>query len=124
MNHEVRLFLIELARKRHGFIFYQDLSDKCNLGFNFRESPYDRKEIGRILGEISAFEHSNDRPLLSALVLSKSLEEGDGFYRLCEELGYGSYRKLKGDPTFAPIQMNRCYEFWQNDSNYAKYRDL
>jgi len=94
------------------------------LGFNFRESPYDRKEIGRILGEISAFEHSNDRPLLSALVLSKSLEEGDGFYRLCEELGYGSYRKLKGDPTFAPIQMNRCYEFWQNDSNYAKYRDL
>ncbi|MDD3662731.1 MAG: hypothetical protein PHT84_02600 [Candidatus Pacebacteria bacterium] len=124
MNNNVRLYLIELARKRQGFIYYQELSDNCNLGFNFRESPYDRKEIGRILGEISEFEHNHDRPLLSALVLSKNLEEGDGFYKLCEELGFGSYRKLKGDPAFPSIQMNRCYEFWQNESNYSKYKDL
>ena len=124
MNNEVRLFLIELARKRQGFIYYQDLSDKCNLGFNFQDNPNDRTEIGRILGEISEYEYNQGKPLLSALVLSKSLQEGDGFFKLCEELGYGSYRKIKSDPAFTSIQMNRCYEFWQNDNNYKKYRDL
>ncbi len=124
MNNTVRNFLIELARKREGFIYYQQLSDRCNLGFNFRDNPSDRIEIGRILGEISEFEHNEGRPLLSAVVLSKSLQEGDGFFKLCEELGFGSYRKIKSDPAFASIQMNRCYEFWQNDSSYTKYRDL
>ena len=124
MNNTVRDFLIELARKREGFIYYQQLSDKCNLGFNFQDNPNDRTEIGRILGEISEYEHNQERPLLSALVLSRNLQEGDGFFKLCEELGFGSYKKIKSDPAFTSIQMNRCYEFWQNDSKYTKYRGL
>lgn len=122
MNNKVRSFLIEIARKKSGYIHYQELSDQCGLGLYFRESPYDRKVIGEILGEISAFEHSQERPLLSALVISKSGEEGDGFFKLCEELSLGNARRLKNDPTFPAIQMNKCYEFWQDDNNYSKYK--
>lgn len=124
MNYEVRTFLIKRARNRDGIVHYQELSDKCNLGFNFRDNPHDRVEIGKILAEISTFEHTHDRPLLSSLVLTKQFEEGDGFYKLCVELGFGNYRKIKRDPGFASIQMKRCYEFWQNDSNYIKYKDI
>jgi hypothetical protein len=124
MNNKVRRFLIEVARKRGGYIHYQELSDKCSLGLFFRDNPYDRLLIGKILGEISAFEHNQGRPLLSALVITKTGEEGDGFFKLCEELGFGSARKLKSDPAFSAIQMNRCYGFWQNDNNYLKYKDI
>lgn len=124
MNKTVRSFLIELARNGKEYIFYQDLSDQCNLGFSFRDNPHDRVEIGIILGEISEYEHKHGRPLLSSLVLTKSMEEGDGFYKLCERLGWGSFKKIKNDATFAAIQMNKCYEFWQNDDNYNKYSDI
>ena len=47
----------------------------------------DRNEIGKILGDISKFEHDKKRPLLSALVIRKGDSfEGDGFYRMAEEL--------------------------------------
>jgi len=61
-----------------------------------RESEYARATIGRISGKISAFEHNNHRLLLSSLVISKGDNyQGGGFYKLCEELGYGSWKKLK-----------------------------
>jgi len=85
------------------------------------DSEFARAEIGRILGEVSAFEHNEKRPLLSTLVISKySSEQGDGFYKLCEELGYGSWKKLKNDITFDSIQINRCYDFWSDQNNYDK----
>src|SRR5688572_15989829 len=118
MNETVRNELIQLARKKRT-ITYQELSDRCKLGLVMRDSEFARAEIGRILGEISSFEHNNNRPLLSALVISKgSGEQGDGFYKLCEELGYGSFKKIKRDITFDSIQMNRCFDFWSNDEKY------
>lgn len=122
MNKQVRKVLIEIARKRNGYIHYQELSDRCQLGFHLQEYPQERLEIGYILGDISEHEHIHNRPLLSALVITTSGEEGGGFFRLCESLGFGNASKLKNDPTFAAIQMNLCYEFWQNDDNYNKYK--
>ena len=121
MNQIVRTKLIELARKERT-ITYQILSDECNLGLVMRDSEYARAEIGRILGEISAFEHSNGRPLLSSLVISKGDNyQGDGFYKLCEELGFGNWKKLKSDISFEIGQMNACFAFWKNEKNYIKY---
>ena len=124
MNKIVRAKLIEIARKGKGYIQYQELSDQCNLGFSYKDFPIHRTEIGDILGEILEFEHKQGRPLLSSLVISASGEEGDGYYKLCEELGYGSFGRLKRDATFAAKQMKRCYDFWQNDKNYLKYKDI
>ena len=87
-----------------------------------RDSEYARAEIGRILGEVSSSEHSNCRPLLSSLVISKGDNyQGDGFYKLCEDLGFGNWKKLKSDISFEIGQMNACFDFWKNDENYIKY---
>lgn len=122
MNETVRKHLIEIARKGKT-ITYQELSDQCKLRLIMRESEFARAEIGRILGEISAFEYNNSRPLISSLVISKGDNyQGDGFYKLCEELGFGNWKKLKNDISFEIGQMNACYEFWKDDNNYLKYK--
>lgn len=122
MNEKVRIHLIEIAHKCKT-ITYQELSDECKLGLIMRESVYARAEIGRILGEISAFEHNNNRPLISSLVISKGDNyQGDGFYKLSEELGFGNWKKLKADISFEIGQMNACYDFWKNPTNYSKYK--
>lgn len=118
MNAIVRNKLIEVARKK-GIIYYQELCDVCNLKLDMYNNPQDRLEIGYILGTLSEYEYKAGRPLLSAVVLSKSGEEGDGFYKLCQELGITSdWRRLKRDDTFAIIEINKCHDFWRNDDNY------
>ena len=112
MNEIVRNKLIEVSKNKT-IIGYQELCDACNLKLNMRENPSDRTEIGRILGKISVYEFENDRPLLSAVVLSKNMEEGDGFYKLCEMLGITkNWRKLKDDIVFSAQEINKCHEYW------------
>ena len=126
MNNEVRKFLIELARQRtNQTITYQKLSDKCNLGLYMQDGIHIRSQMGTLLGEISIYEHSNNRPLLSSLVirLGDNLE-GDGFYKLADELGFGDWKKLKREGIFEIQEIKKCIDFWQDDNNYKKYRDL
>jgi len=126
MNYTVRKYLIELSRQRtNQTVTYQQLSDDCDLNLNMRDSPDDRKVIGKILGDISTFEYKNDRPLLSSLVLRAGDNyEGDGFYKLAENLGFGNWKRLKEDGIFEIEQMKNCIDFWSNDSNYRKYMDI
>jgi hypothetical protein len=122
MNRTVRSYLIEIARKRQ-IVYYQDLCDACKLPLNMHDNPSDRTEIGRILGEISKYEHEHERPLLSALVLTRSGEEGDGFYKLCEELGLtGDWKKLKREGIFAAQEIKECHNYWRKEENYQKFK--
>lgn len=123
MNQEVRKYLIEnVARFKGATIGYQTLCDQCGLGLQMQASEYDRAEIGRVLGEISTYEYQRDRPLLSALVVNKtSGYEGDGFYKLCEELGFGDWEKLRRQKNFDIEQKNRCWEFWCQEKNRKIY---
>lgn len=123
MNTIVRTYLIELARTNRT-VNYQKLADDCQLGLIMSESEYARAEMGRILGEISTFEHKNNRPLLSSLVISKGDNyQGDGYYKMCEELGFGSWKKLKSNFEFEINQMNKCYSFWQDTENYNQFKN-
>lgn len=125
MNTRVRQYLIELARKKvNQTVTYQKLSDDCELGLDMRNTLHHRTILGNILGEISTFEHENDkRPLLSSLVLRAGDNyEGDGFYKLAEELGFGKWQTLKKHGVFEAIQIRTCIEFWSDDENYKKYR--
>ena len=124
MNLEVRNYLIHLARQKvNQTVTYQKLSDDCKLNLNMQENPHDRKVLGGILGDISSFEHSNDRPLLSALVVRAGEHyEGDGFYKLAEILGFGKWQNLKNEGIFETIQIKKCIEFWSNDDNLNKYK--
>jgi hypothetical protein len=125
MNTTVRTYLIELARKRtNQTVTYQKLSDDCNLGLHMHENPYDRVVIGNLLGEISEYEHNHGRPLLSSLVIRlNDGEEGEGFYKLAERLGYGKVKKLK-DNLFEHEQIAECIEFWTNSKNYISNKEI
>lgn len=124
MNYKVRTYLIEKARKKQ-LAYYQSLSDDCHLGLDMQNNPHDRLLIGSIIGEISVFEHQNDRPLLSALVVTRGEQyQGDGFFKLAEELGFGKWDKLKKDISFEIGQINACYDFWGNPAKYDKYKNV
>lgn len=112
MNNKVREALIAVAKNRK-IISYQDLCNQCGLKLDMVNNPNDRREIGKILGEISIYEFDEGRPLLSALVVSKNGDEGDGFYKLCEFLGITkNWRKLKQDEIFSVQEISKCHEYW------------
>ena len=123
MNTIVRKYLIELARSRtNQIVTYQNLSNDCNLGLRMQDGPHIRNEIGKILGDISVYEHTHGRPLLSSLVVRAGDNyEGDGFYKLGEELGFGDWKKLKREGIFEVEQMKKTIDFWRDNSNYLKY---
>ncbi len=124
INKKVRNYLIELSRKKFKqTVTYQKLSDDCKLDLNMQENPSDRTYIGEILGLISTFEHENNRPLLSALVIRASDDyEGDGFYKLAEQLGFGNWKRLKKEGIFEAVQIKKCINFWENEQNHKKYK--
>ena len=123
MDHAIRRKLVDLARINGAKISYQALSDEFQLYLDMKKKQ-DRAFIGRVLSEISSYEYKNDRPLLSALVLLKgrSGKQMDEFYKLCEELGMGSWETLKADPDFESSQRKACYKFWKDNQNYKEYR--
>lgn len=123
MTDRIRKLLLKYARVGTT-ITYSDLNQKCELGLDFGYPP-DKKLMGELLGEISEHEHKRNRPLLSALVLQKSgkMDQGDGFYKMCERLGFGPFHELKSDRTFEKGQRETVYNFWKNDENYQKFKD-
>lgn len=123
MIKDIRLKLIELARAKTPWS-YSQLNEQLQLGLNFK-NPYDRELIGEWLGEVSVYEDKNDRPLLSAQIIHKSSdrEQGDGFYKLCEEIYGIGWKTLKADKDFELNEMKKCYSFWKDSENYKKYKN-
>lgn len=125
MNTKVRHYLIELARQKvNQTVTYQKLSDDCELRLDMRNNPNDRVKIGKILDDISTYEHENNkRPLLSALVVRAGDNyEGDGFYKLAERLGFGKWQSLKNEGIFEVVEIGKCIKFWSNDVNFSNYK--
>lgn len=124
MIKEIRQKLIELARLKTPWS-YSQLNEQLLLGLDFKNA-YDRDLIGDWLGEISAYEYSKKRPLLSSLIIHKGpdREQGNGFYKLCEELyGYKTWEEYKADNNFELEEMKKCYAFWKDDKNYKDFKN-
>jgi len=123
MIRDIRSKLIELARLKTPWS-YSQLNDQLQLGLNFKNS-YDRDLIGEWLGEVSFHEFNNGRPLLSSLIIHKSSdrEQGDGFYKLCEQIYGTKWKDLKSDKDFELNEMKECYSFWKDLENYKKYKN-
>lgn len=120
MEAIVRSYLIDVAKKQQ-ITHYQDLCDNCKLGLDM-SNPSDRNKVGAILGDILEFEHNNQRPLLSALVVHKGDQKiGYGFFEICESLGIMNAKTLEANE-FGIIQVSACHEFWRNKTNYALYK--
>ena len=123
MSKDIRDQLIELARQKTTWT-YSQLNEQLQLGFDFN-NLLDRKEVGEILGEISIHEFEKERPLLSALITHKDnkREQGDGFYKLCEELYGKNWQALKADKNWENRVISDCFTFWTNADNYKKYKN-
>lgn len=120
---EIRNKLIELARLKTPWTYTQ-LNEQLELGLDFTNG-YDRELVGEWLGEISIHEFERGRPLLSSLIIHQSKDrlQGDGFYKLCEELYKISWDVLKADKNFEIEKMKECYAFWKNNDNYKNYKN-
>ena len=123
MIKDIRSQLIELARLRTT-LSYSQLNDQLQLGLNF-SNPLDRDLIGEWLGEVSLHEFNNERPLLSCLITHQNglREQGDGFYKLCEELYGEDWEILKANKKWENQLIADCFEFWLNPDNFKKYKN-
>ena len=123
MDHKIRRKLVDLARIKEAKISYQALSDEFQLRLDMK-AKRDRVLLGGMLEEISAYEYSIGRPLLSALVTPKGKKgkQQDEFYKMCENLGMGNWEDLRDNPEFANEQRMKCYAFWRDDVNYKSFQ--
>ncbi|MCU0373594.1 MAG: hypothetical protein MUE56_10180 [Ignavibacteria bacterium] len=122
INHKVRKYLIDAARDKTRFVYYSEIVSDCGLRLNLR-STTGQKKLNSVLDEVSEFENSAGRPLLSALAIYKDIrrnDHGDGFYYNAEKLGKGNARKLKRE-LFGFTEAESCRRFWQNDENYTQF---
>ena len=83
MNRAVYDRLKQVARQQTT-ISCSELAPLTDLDISM---DHDRNEMSRILGEISAHEHEQKRPMPSAVVTHKDGDPGKGFYTLARELG-------------------------------------
>lgn len=123
MSKEIRETLIGIARSKSTWT-YSQLNNQLQLGLNF-ENISDRDLIGDWLGDVSVHEHAKGRPLLSALITRKdrNREQGDGFYKLCEDLFNIDWEVLKADKNWENKMIADCYTFWTNADNYNKFKN-
>lgn len=123
MIKDIRAKLIELARLRTTWS-YSQLNDQLQLNLNF-SNLLDRDLIGDWLGEISVHEFNNGRPLLSCLITHQNglREQGDGFYKLCEELFDNDWESLKVNKKWENQLIADCYEYWLIPANFKKFKN-
>lgn len=127
MNPEVRAYLIDAARQKDKFVYYSEVVKDCGLDID-TSTDYGRRQLSEVLGQVSAFENSQQppRPLLSSLAIYKDKsknDHGDGFYRIAEQLGKGSFKKLKDD-LFAFSEAEECRKYWQQNDNFQKFASI
>jgi hypothetical protein len=123
MEKEIRNKLIELARLKTTWT-YSQLNEQLMLGLDFNLEQH-RVLIGDWLGNISIHEHNKKRPLLSSLITHKygKREQGDGFYKLCEELYGKEWQSLKANKKWENQIIADCFTFWLNPDNYKRYKN-
>ena len=101
MRQDIRGRLIQVARNGE-IVFYSELG----IG---------RGQVAGILGDISEYEHSNQRPLLTAVVANKAKGmPSPGFW---EVSAVPSNLTDKQRPIFWARELIRVIEYWQSHPN-------
>lgn len=121
MIGRIRNYLIRYARQQPGTVSYLTLVQDAELGFNL-EISHEKSRLNEMLAEITQAEFAAGRPLLSALVkVQGSKGQGDNFYKLCEKMGLGEWRTLKGQEDFLKNLIKECRAFWLSEQNYREF---
>jgi len=110
MHEKIYAKLKEVAQGRC-LITYEELNQDLNLGLDFNK-PEDRKRIGGWLDEINRYEHQQNHPMLSAVVVLKNKYiPGEGFFPLARELG--RFRGSDKD-TFWINELKEVHNHWSS----------
>ncbi len=107
MHEQIYKRLVNVAQAG-GYITYSDIAPLAGLDMTLQA---DRTEIGRILGEISTFEHNQGRPLLSVIVIHRDNNmPGEGFFQLARDLN-----RYQGadDLLFFIQELQRVHQHWR-----------
>jgi hypothetical protein len=103
--------LIQAARNR-GYVSYSDIAKIMGLP---PTGNFMAKKIGSLLGEISAEEVSQGRPMLSALAKSKNLPRpGEGFFVLANQMGIFKGEGKEEEKQFWDETCESVYNTWKD----------
>ena len=72
------------AAKYRGTVTYQEIAQIMGLPLSGNHMS---KQVGWILGEISAYELENGRPMLSAIAVGVNGKPGQGYFEWARKLG-------------------------------------
>lgn len=87
------------------FTTYSELTDGFSLAHRYR--------VGRIIGVISVMEYLQDRPLISAIVVSSGEDSpGDGFFELLDILNLDSPEDETQRREVWENHVDEVYDFW------------
>ncbi|WXT99942.1 MAG: hypothetical protein Ctma_0648 [Catillopecten margaritatus gill symbiont] len=113
MNKLLYNELTQLANEQE-FIAYGDAASLVGLSISKKK---DRRKLYDMLDEISLYEHKANRPMLTALIVHKGIDNkpGKGFYTKAEELGYYSGSKKSLDQLdFWVSQIKQIFAEWSS----------
>ena len=110
MHDQIYQYLQDVA-KRRDCTTYAEVARLAHLNL---AQDRDRERFGKILSEISAYEHQHGRPLLSAVVLYGQGEElHPAFFQLARDLGLN---QNGDDLEFFINELRRVHEYWSKAS--------
>lgn len=104
--------LINTARNKDT-INYRKVATIMGLSPETPMGNYWANETGKILGEISKYEHAHDRPMLSAIVVKIDTKQpGPGFSGLARELGKLESSSPDDEKSFWKHEIENVYKCW------------
>ena len=107
INKTIYEALKESARDGKPY-YYGELAELVGLRIG---DENDRAKLFEILGTISEHEHNEGRPLLSAIVISKTDKmPGYGFFKMARKLGL----QRATNTEFFYAEVKKVFDYWKN----------
>lgn len=111
---EIRQILIDVASKGLT-ITYTNLCYRAGLELDMQNRQH-ASYLGDLIGNISDYEVKYGRPMLSSVVLTKKGYEGNGFFRLAEELFDRSISKQE-EKKFQNEMIAQTHLYWETHTD-------
>jgi hypothetical protein len=128
---KIRSYLIEIA-KNNDTVFYSELSELLNLGYDFSNDSKAGILFGNELSDISRYEINKGRPLLTVVVINKYKDKiynehlpSQKFYTTTKR--FKQYKTDFNTKTKLQIfneQSKILFDFWNDPQNYENHKDF
>lgn len=110
-HKRIREVLISVARNKKT-ISYTELLNQSKVKLDM-SIPYDRGQLGHLLGDISWNEVAEGRPMLSSVAIHAGDSiQGQGFFDLAEEIYDIDLRSSDEQMVFGMDELNATYNYW------------